>query len=401
MKAILLDKNENKYGPSPKCRNMARRLGRGYFTDYTRDDNQDLYNRLSKRYNVPPDQILLGYGAEDILKQIFEITLKPRDRVLLPSHTWYYYSQLCRAKGLIEMNYPLIRSSHEFQYDYDALKQQFEAHRPKLTLICSPNNPTGAGFDNRRLEELLRLASGDQIILLDQAYAGFSESVQPPVDRWVLEYDRLVVLGTFSKYYALAGARIGYSFISRNLIQSLGLTRRWLGFSRPLEKWAIASLDSEKYYLSCARKIRQDRDKIINRLNGIPGFTAFVSEANFILVEYPPEARYLFERELGKRGIRIKFITGEPAFVNMARISVGKREHTVLMLTALDSLAKTLARGRNLSALDKAGQEALRLPFDRSAALDPNLARRMMKAIVNYRLVRTSRDKAGKSASSR
>jgi histidinol-phosphate aminotransferase len=401
MKTILLDKNENKYGPSPKCRNMARRLGKACFTDYTRDDNQDLYIRLSKRYNIPSDQILLGYGAEDILKQIFEITLKSGDRVLLPSHTWYYYSQLCRAKGLIEMNYPLHRESRDFQYDYTALKQQFRTHRPKLTLICSPNNPTGASFDNRQLEALLKLSSRDQIILLDQAYAGFTENIKPPVDRWVLEYDHLVVLGTFSKYYALAGARVGYAFISKNLIQNLGLTRRWLGFSRPLERLAIASLDSEKYYLNCARKIRQDRDKIINRFNGIPGFTAFVSEANFILVEYPPEARYLFERELEKRGIRIKFITGEPAFVNMARITVGKREHTILMLAAIDSLAKTLAKGRDLSVYEKAGRENFRLPFDRSSALDPNLARRMMKAIVNSRLVRPSRDKSGKSASSR
>src|SRR4030042_3377648 len=212
MKVILLDKNENKYGPSPKCRNMARRLGKGFFTDYTRDDNQELYNRLSRRFNIPPDQILLGYGAEDILKQIFEIPLTPRDRVRLPSHTWYYYSQLCRAKGLIEMNYPLHRGINGFQYDYTALKQQFKMHRPKLTLICSPNNPTGASFNIRQFESLLNMASGDQIILLDQAYSGFSENVKPPVDRWVLEYDHLVVLGTFSKYYALAGARIGYSF---------------------------------------------------------------------------------------------------------------------------------------------------------------------------------------------
>jgi len=345
---ILLDKNENKYGPSPKCMKVLRSLPKSCLMDYTRDDNRSLRHLLAERFDVPVDQVLLGYGAEDLLKQVFEVALRPGQVVLLPSHGWYYYDRLCEAQGLERHTYPMYRRQRQFLYDYEVLLQQFVTLRPRLTVVCSPNNPTGSTFHSGHFESLLRSARHDQILLYDQAYAGFSSAQQPPISRWLRNYDNLLVLGTFSKYYALAGARIGFALVSKGLPEKLGMSERLLGFSQVLERLAIAAMDSEKYYRSVANKTRRDRGKLIAKINTLPGFVAFDSEANFFLAEYPPHARDLLAEELAKRHLKIKFIDDEPAFRNMVRISIGKGEHTALLLGALDAVAKRMAFRRQM-----------------------------------------------------
>ncbi|MBC7188271.1 MAG: histidinol-phosphate aminotransferase family protein [Calditrichaeota bacterium] len=345
---ILLDKNENKYGPSPKCMKVLRSMHKSCLSDYTRDDNRGLRHLLAERFGVAVDQVLLGYGAEDILKQIFELALAPGQAVLLPSHGWYYYDQLCEARKLDKHTYLMYRHGRQFLYDYESLLQQFVTLRPRLTVVCSPNNPTGSTFDSGHFESLLLSSHPDQVLLYDQAYAGFASGEQPPVSRWLQNYGNLIVLGTFSKYYALAGARIGFALVSKGLPEKLGLTERLLGFSQVLEQLAIAALESDKYYRSVAKKTRRDRAKLIEKINSLPGFVAFDSEANFFLAEYPPHAKELLAEELAKRHLKIKFITDEPAFRNMVRISLGKEEHTALLMGALDAVARRMTLRRHV-----------------------------------------------------
>lgn len=346
---ILLDKNENKYGPSGKCMKVLRSLPKSCLCDYARDDNLGLRQRLAQRFGVDTDQVLLGYGAEDLLKQVFEVALRPGQLVLLPSHGWYYYDTLCQARQLERHTYMMYRKGRQFVYDYESLLRQFTTLRPRLTVVCSPNNPTGSTFDADHFEALLMSARADQILLFDQAYAGFASGAQPPISTWLKSYSNLMVLGTFSKYYALAGARIGFALVSKGLPEKLGLSERLLGFSQVLEQLGIAALESEKYYRSVANKTRRDRAKLIERINSLPGFVAFESEANFFLAQYPPEARHLLTEELAKRRLKVKFITDEPAFANMVRISIGKQEHTALLLGALAAVGKRLAFQRKMA----------------------------------------------------
>jgi histidinol-phosphate aminotransferase len=345
---ILLDKNENKYGPSPKCMKVLRSLHKSCLSDYTRDDNRGLRHLLAERFDVAVEQVLLGYGAEDILKQIFELALGPSQTVLLPSHGWYYYDQLCDVRKLEKHTYLMYRHGRQFLYDYESLLEQFVTLRPRLTVVCSPNNPTGSTFAPGHFESVLLSSHPEQVLLYDQAYAGFASGEQPPISRWLQIYGNLIVLGTFSKYYALAGARIGFALVSKGLPEKLGLTERLLGFSQVLEQLAIAALDSDKYYRSVAKKTRRDRTKLIEKINSLPGFVAFDSEANFFLAEYPPHARELLTEELAKRHLKIKFITDAPAFRNMVRISIGKQEHTALLVGALDAVARRMALRRHV-----------------------------------------------------
>ncbi|MDZ7271275.1 MAG: aminotransferase class I/II-fold pyridoxal phosphate-dependent enzyme [candidate division KSB1 bacterium] len=346
---ILLDKNENKYGPSGKCMKVLRSLPKRCLCDYARDDNRSLRQLLAERFGVDADQVLLGYGAEDLLKQVFEVALKPGQPVLLPSHGWYYYDTLSQARQLERHTYMMYRKGRQFVYDYQSLLRQFATLRPRLTVVCSPNNPTGSTFDPDHFEALLMSARADQILLFDQAYAGFASGGQPPIGRWLHSYSNLMVLGTFSKYYALAGARIGFALVGKGLPEKLGLSERLLGFSQVLEQLGIAALQSEKYYRSVANKTRRDRERLIEKINSLPGFVAFESEANFFLAQYPPDARQLLAEELAKRRLKIKFITDEPAFANMVRISVGKQEHTALLLAALNAVGKRLAFQREMA----------------------------------------------------
>ncbi|MCD6116239.1 aminotransferase class I/II-fold pyridoxal phosphate-dependent enzyme [bacterium] len=344
MQKILLNKNENKYGPSQKCLDTLTNAKINDLTDYTRDDNNTLRTKLSERFNVPVEQIILGYGSEDLIHRIFDTFLQPQDKVLLCSHGWYYYCNLCKKRNMQQHHYHLYRQKDNYIYNYDELHNQFNEIKPKLTIIGSPTNPTGTCFSTSEFEKTIANVRDDQILFYDIAYYGFSKEDDPPIAEWIKNSKNLVITSSFSKYFALAGVRIGYAFISSNLIDKFMPSKRLLGFSQILENVAIAALDSEDYYSDIAAKIGNDRKAIIQKINSIPGFTAFDSKANFILAEYPKEVRELFEQELDKKNVLIKFISGEPLFQNMVRISIGTQEHTKLLLEALDNLSYILEK---------------------------------------------------------
>jgi histidinol-phosphate aminotransferase len=343
MNTIFLDRNENQYGPAPGCYDVLRRANLEqlslYSRSYVRGTKGELAERLSRDAGIPEDRLLLSYGSEDMLKQVVHCYLAPGSTLLLPAQSWWYYKKLAAESGGGHIAYPLHERGDRFVYDADEIIALCERHRPAVILVASPNNPTGNSIDPAALEQLLR-RSGSAVVVLDEAYGGFTESPGADSAGYLADCERLVILRTFSKYYALAGLRIGYALAGTGMDRLVRYSTRYLGFSQLSEQIALAALDGAEYYRGVARHIREDLSAYRAMFASLEGYTAFQSNANFLIVRYPPGARELLSEGLGRRGIVVKFLD-DPGLSDCIRITIGTVEQNRLVMAAVREIVLT------------------------------------------------------------
>ena len=336
---LYLDRNENLYGPALACFEALRHITVEQLSVYSRDFQRGVKSRLSERLarelNIPEQQVLLSEGSEDMLKQAVHCYLGPGERMLCPAQSWWYYRAVASEVGGETITYDIRPGRDRYEYDVEGMIRLYEQHSPRVVLIASPNNPTGNSFpdaDLKRLTEAFR----ESIVILDEAYWGFREATNEHIPDLIGRYRNLVVLRTFSKYFALAGARIAYAAVGASLSRLSKFSSRYLGYNQISEVLALAALDSPEYYTAITEKIRADRLRYYQFFDRVPGATSFRSDANFILVRLPQTVIDPLRDYLSDRQIAVKFFN-EPGFGDCVRITIGTRDQNQRLLKALDS----------------------------------------------------------------
>lgn len=89
----------------------------------------------------------------------------------------------------------------------------------------------------------------DSVVVLDEAYSLFDQDYNTNPAEMIQKYPQVIIIRTFSKYYALAGIRTGYALLGADHERLSLMSARYLGFNRLSEKLAIAALDSPDYYI--------------------------------------------------------------------------------------------------------------------------------------------------------
>jgi histidinol-phosphate aminotransferase len=323
---VYLDRNENNYGPSPACFEVIRRANLSMLSFYTKAHTRGVKGALSERlardFEVPEERVLLGYGAEDLLKQAIQCYLPAGEKLMVPAYSWWYYKAIASEVGGENVEYPLVKGKDTFLYDVPGMLEVFRRERPKLAFISSPNNPTG---NSMAVSDMLTLldALRDIPVVMDQAYWYNTNSLS--VKEIVERYPHALVVRTFSKYYALAGIRIGFAVMGEKLTRLAKVSHRYLGYNRLSEDIALAALDSPDYYRGIAEKMARDKEMFYTNLGALPGVTVFKSDANFLLVEISPEHRGPLKEFLTSRGLILKFMD-EPLLHSHIRITLGTQE---------------------------------------------------------------------------
>lgn len=337
--SIFLDRNENLYGPAPKCFEVLRNLTLNelslYSREYQRGVKSALSERLAAEHGIPEEQILLSEGSEDMLKQAVHCYLGPGEKILCPDQSWWYYRSVAAEVGGETITYRLHARDRSYEYDVDAMISEYERTSPRVVLIASPNNPTGNSFRDR---DLLRLTEAfrESIVILDEAYWGFSSGDPGRIRTLIGSYRNLLILRTFSKFHALAGTRIGYAAAGTSLSRLTKFASRYLGYNRISELLALAALDSPEYYQTVNAGIRADRAEFERVFDAIPGCTCYRSDANFVLVRLPSGTSGPFTEHLKSAGIVIKAFT-ENEFRDCVRITLGTRDQNRRLLAEVSS----------------------------------------------------------------
>jgi histidinol-phosphate aminotransferase len=346
-----LDRNENLYGPAPKCFEVLRSIGAEELSAYSRDFQRGVKSRLTERLaddlRVPESQVLLSEGSEDMLKQVVHCYVSTGEKLLCPAQSWWYYQAVASEVGGVTVQYPLKEGADRFQYDIDEMISLYAKELPRVVLIASPNNPTGNSLNDSDLQRLVE-AFRDSVIILDEAYWGFVDDATERITELMKSYHHVLVLRTFSKYYALAGARIAYAVAGSDLTRLTKYATRYLGYNRISEALALAALDSRDYYHTITTQLCADRKRFYDFFDSMEGFKCFRSNANFILVRIPPSMKEVLRKELNAQGIVIKFFS-DTEFPNCIRMTLGTSEQNERLLKAFEScVQKNHARSMDI-----------------------------------------------------
>ena len=124
---------------------------------------------------MPEEQVLLGYGGEEMLKNAIHYFLMEGDNktILIPEFSWWYYNRVAgECGGSFEM-YPLHEQGDTFAYDVDEVIEYTNRKHPRMLLLASPNNPTGNSLTSEEIGRIMENIPSDTMVLVDEAYASF------------------------------------------------------------------------------------------------------------------------------------------------------------------------------------------------------------------------------------
>ncbi|MCR5574517.1 MAG: histidinol-phosphate aminotransferase family protein [Bacteroidaceae bacterium] len=328
-----LDRNEFNFEPSQQVVDAIRNFDPKTLCFYTRiyDEGKKsvISVRLSEIYGVPEEQIILGYGGEDILKNVIHYFLMVGDRktILIPEFSWWYYNRVAGECGGDFVMYPLHETDDTFAYDVEEVIEYTNRVHPRMLLLASPNNPTGNGLTPIEIGHIMESIPDDTMVLIDEAYASFistdTDYIAPLVDK----YNNLIISRTLSKFYGLPGLRVGFGFIGKGHDQFISYVNKYLGYNRFSEAVALAALSSDDHYRQVAEDMDWGRQLYKRELGSLPGFKVYKSVANFILIKYPVEIKEELKKALALQDYKIKFMA-DKGLESCLRITLGRKEQT-------------------------------------------------------------------------
>ena len=273
---VKLDANENPYGPSP---HVLQAMAQGkYFHIYPDPQSNELRHALSSYTNIPKERLMAGAGADELIDLVLRVVLAPGDVVVdcPPSFGMYPFSTAVNAGEYV----PVWRNEG-FSLDAAAVETAVFQHNAKILVLCSPNNPDGSILDDETLRRLLALPV---LIILDEAYADFAEVTGYRNHMsWVLQYENLVVLRTFSKLAGLAGLRVGYGAFPDWLLPHMWKIKQPYNVNVAATIAALTALNDPDWMHDKLRLLVAERNRMGEALSDIPYLTVYPSLSNFIL----------------------------------------------------------------------------------------------------------------------
>jgi histidinol-phosphate aminotransferase len=201
-----------------------------------------------------------------------------------------------------------------------------------VTFVCSPNNPTGNVQPLGAIRSLAAASVG--LVIVDEAYVEFGGESALPL---VAAHANVAVVRTFSKAFALAGARIGYALTSPEVVQDLQRVRLPYHLSALTQAAGLTALRHEDEAAAGLDAIRTERDRIVRALSEIDGATVFPSQANFVLFQPPGDAKELWQGLLD-RGVLVRDLTD--VVPNGLRVTAGTTHEVDLFLKALEEVLR-------------------------------------------------------------
>jgi len=218
----------------------------------------------------------------------------------------------------------------DLAFDIPAIVAEIERTQPAVVILNSPNNPTGTNLSLDGWRAICDAAPG--LIVADQAYVEFGGDSAIPL---LTEYERLIVLRTFSKAGSLAGLRVGYAACDPGIAEQIAKAK--LPYNVNFFTIAAASvvLKHQDRFEAIIELLQNERDRVYRRLQTMSGVRVYPSAANYLLFEtpLPPDAVF---RRVYDHGVLIRNVSKYPMLERALRVSIGKPEENDRFLAALE-----------------------------------------------------------------
>ncbi len=275
---VSLAQNESCMPPSPKALAAA---GKAMATSqlYPDPDWTELRAAIAAVHDIAPETILCGAGSMELISALMRCYGGPSADVLSTQYASAFFKTATMAAG---GDYRWVEE-RDFTINVDAI---LEAVRPDTRVVCvaNPGNPTGTRIPNHEIVRLRAELPEDILLVVDEAYGEFSDD---PADHIFALAERgdTVILRTFSKAYALAGARVGWGVFPSAVA---GHVRKLLhpnNISAASQAASAAAMLDRGYMRAVRGETIARRDHFSQQVIAL-GLNAIPSSTNFVLIEF-------------------------------------------------------------------------------------------------------------------
>lgn len=343
---IKLNTNENPYPPSPEVLRVVKAAVDGRLRLYPNPTAERLRVKLARLHRCQPENIIVGNGSDEVLALAVRAFVEPVAAEVTRRTNTQSASSRRRLQTVQYFTpsyslYPVLADIHGAAKNAVPLKPDFslpslaELKRGKqwdfnaaLTLITTPNAPSGRGYPTRKLATLCQAQRG--VVVLDEAYVDFANENALNL---ALKHPHVLVARTFSKAYSLCFQRVGY-FVGRpELIAALHKIRDSYNVNGLGQIAAEATLDDLGYYRANFRRIIATREWLNHKLTKL-GFRVLPSQTNFILAKPPRFAAKDWLLKLRERKILVRWFSAAEVS-DYLRITIGTQREAVALISAV------------------------------------------------------------------
>ena len=340
---LKMDAMENPFRlPAHLQAALGQRLGALALNRYPGERVVELQAALARYAGMPEGcAIVLGNGSDELITLLALACAQPgtgqRATMLAPMPGFVMYPMSAQLQGLDFVGVPLTA---DFELDEPAMLAAIGQHKPAITYIAYPNNPTATLWDEGAVQRIIDAAGAQGgIVVMDEAYQPFASRTW--LDRIRAEPERnrhVLLMRTLSKF-GLAGVRLGYLIGSTALVSEIDKVRPPYNISVLNSEAALFALEHADVFAAQAAELRAQRSALITALRALPGIEkCWDSEANMVLVRVADAARTYAGMQARK--VLIKNVsTMHSTLANCLRLTVGSADDNARMLAALkDSL---------------------------------------------------------------
>lgn len=305
-----------------------------------------LVQALANHYQVPTDRVVPANGSTHLIHLL--PAMRPGSRALIVAPAFSEYNHALTRQGW-QVSHHILSPHNGFQVDLAALSQQLEHERPQLFFFCNPANPSGRLYPPELVAALVNVCQTiGTTLVLDEAFMDFCGDEHSAMKE-VVSSGCGVVLRSLTKFYALAGLRLGCAIAPPHLAERLrSLLPPW-EVNTVAQFAGVAALADHQYADETRELVQAERQLLADALAHLPGLQVFPSAANYLLFRLPEmiDAPFLNQRLFKKHQILVRdcsnFVGLDSHFV---RIAVRSRTENERLIDALRAELQSGGEGR-------------------------------------------------------
>jgi histidinol-phosphate aminotransferase len=284
--------------------------------------------KISEIKKVPANQLFLGNGSDECIDLVIRAFCEPKtDNILTIFPSYGMYEVQANINDVEIRKIDLLQN---FQLDTKAILNNVDINS-KLLMICNPNNPTANSFSKNDMKQILNEFKG--LVIIDEAYIEFSNNKS--YLNFLSEYEKLIIIQTFSKSHGLAGIRLGMLFGNPFIIETLNKVKYPYNINSLSINEAIKQLDSNNS--NWIKIINEEKQKLIKTLNKLWIVEkVYESDTNFLLVKFK-DAVVVYNK-LKENGIVVRNRSSHKITRNCLRITVGNESQNKILIKNLKEI---------------------------------------------------------------
>jgi histidinol-phosphate aminotransferase len=328
---IKLASNENPLGPSPRAM-AGMRKALNHVNRFPDTYGFMLRTKLAEKYDLDIRNVILGAGSEGIMNTILRTFLLNTDEIITAANSFMGFRVLANSTGR-KVHWVPMKDHH---YDLEGIKSKINENT-KIIYIANPDNPLGTFVSSSSFINFHQSIPDRVLIILDEAYFEIAQQYSDYPDSLKLRYDNVITLRTFSKFYGLAGMRIGYGFARKDLINNLIKVKVPFEPSYLAQIAGFTSLDDKIYHEKSLALINDGKKYYYSEFEKL-GIKHIPSATNFITTLWNSEEQAeSITSSMLKNGIIIRHLAafGWPKYI---RISIGHKEENEQCIAALKNI---------------------------------------------------------------